>query len=210
MPKWVYEPSTNRYRDTATGRFIGQEKRVELRDEWTQSQKLVTDKLAEDYDSGKLSLSDFVKGMREEIKINNIEQYLLGAGGRNNMTPADWGRLGNRIKGQYEFMQEFGQDILDADPPLTLAQIQARARMYVDSSTAMYERANALAAGMPDLPEYPADGKQDCKSNCKCHWQIEDKGKAWEATWVLEETAEHCESCIDNANKWSPLVIEKA
>lgn len=219
MPKyWNYEQSTGQYRVTREGAtelgikpgtFVGQQRRIELRDEWSEAQKQITDKLAEDYDNGKIALSDWVKGMRQENRINYTEQYLLGKGGRNNMTQADWGRVGRAVRTQNEFLQGFAQDLMSKEPPLTLAQIQARARQYVDGSTSLYERANALGRGMPDLPEYPADGKQNCKSNCKCAWQIEDKGNFWECTWILDPEAEHCESCLENAGRYNPLKIPK-
>lgn len=218
MPNWIYEKSTNRYRVTKEGAdnlnlrpgtFIGQKQRAELRDLWTISQKKITDRLAIDYDNGKIPLSDWVLSMRQEIKISYIEQYLLGKGGRNNMTQADWGRVGNAIRRQNEYLQRFANDLMNKQPPLSLAQIQARSRQYIDSSTKMYERANALTRGMPDLPEYPADGNQNCHSNCKCRWNIKEFDDRWECTWILDMEAEHCDSCLSNAQKWNPLVIKK-
>ena len=218
MTNWIWERSTSRYRVTSEGAadtgqrpgtFVGQTKRVLLRDTWTESQKRVTDRLASDYASGKISLSDWALGMRQENRINYVEQYLLGKGGRNNMTPTDWGRIGRAVRQQNEFLQGFVNDLMSKQPPLTLAQIQARARQYVDGSTSMYERANALGRGMPDLPQYPGDGSQVCRSNCKCHWRIEGTDTGWDCTWVLEPSAEHCDTCIENAGKWSPLVVQK-
>lgn len=218
MPSWIYERSTNRYRVTKEGAdllglrpgtFISQSRMVEMRDGWTEAQAKITDRLAQQYDNGTIPLSEWVKAMRQENRINYIEQYILGHGGRNNMTPADWGRIGNAVRKQNEFLQGFAQDLMTKEPPLTLAQIQARARLYVDGSTAMYERARILVQGIPDLPQYPADGNQICKSNCKCHWQTQEFDDRWECTWVLEPAAEHCETCTSNAGKWNPLVIMK-
>lgn len=218
MPSWIYERSTNRYRVTREGAellglrpgtFIGENRRIELRDEWTEAQKLITDRLALDYDRGDIRLSDWVLQMRQEVKTSYIEQYLLGIGGRNNMTPSDWGRLGNALRNQYGYLQGFADDLMNRQPPLTLAQIKARMRQYINGSTAMYERARAKAQGAPALPEYPADGSQDCRSNCKCHWRIEETETEWRAFWELEGGADHCDSCLSNNAKWYPLVILK-
>ena len=219
MTLWIYNKASQRYHVTAEGAdalgikpgtFVGQASRVELRDAWTDAQKAVTDKLARDYDNGRITLSEWVTGMRQENRVNYVEQYLLGKGGRNNMTQADWGRIGNAVRHQNEYLQNFANDLMTREPPLTLAQIEARSRMYVDGSTAMYERANALAKGMPDLPAYPGDGQTQCQTNCKCHWQIVEKEATWEATWILEPAAEHCDDCIANAGQWAPLVVAKA
>lgn len=218
MTNWIYERTTGRYRVTKEGAadtgqrpgtFVSQTRRVELRDLWAESQRKVTDRLAADFHSGKISLSEWTNAMRTENRINYVEQYLLGHGGRNNMTPADWGRVGNAIREQNELLQKYANDLLTKQPPLSLAQMQARSRLYVNGSTAMYERGNALARGMPDLPQYPGDGSQICRSNCKCHWDIKDTPEAWLCTWVLDPGAIHCSTCVDNSAMWSPLVVRK-
>ena len=219
MPNyWRYVRSSGRYQVTRegaeflgvrNGTFISAARRVEMRDEWTAAQKLITDRLATDWYDEKIKLSEWLEAMRQENRINYVEQYLLGHGGRNNMTQADWGRIGQAVKKQNEYLQGFANDLMNRQPELTLNQIKARARQYVDGSTAMYERATALALGMPDLPEYPADGNQQCHSNCKCSWDIKDMGDHWICTWVLDMAAEHCPDCLENAAKWGELRVDK-
>lgn len=216
MALWEWNKKLARYRVTKegasalglrTGTIIGQAKMVALRDTYTAASIVETNVLSAGLASGEVNLTKFVLGMRQQVKDAYINQYLLAGGGRNAMTPADWGRIGREIRDQYGFLDKFAVDIQQGK--LTAAQIQARSNQYINGSTQMFERSNALARGLPDLPQYPADGNQDCHSNCKCNWDIQDRGTSWECVWVLDAAAEHCDTCIENAGKWNPLIIKK-
>jgi len=78
--------------------------------------------------------------------------------------------------------------------------------MYINSSIQSYERANARARGLPDLPQYPGDGNTRCLTNCQCHLSYEWADGAWLVYWNLGQ-AEHCPDCEAMASDWSPLEI---
>jgi hypothetical protein len=124
------------------------------------------------------------------------------------MTPADWGAVGRLVRDQYAFAHRFAADI--AAGQLSEAQIGARSGLYIDSSTQAFERGRSASYGLPALPEYPADGSQACRSNCKCRWDIRETEDSWECRWLLNRAAEHCDSCVANADRWNPLVLAKA
>ena len=90
------------------------------------------------------------------------------------------------------------------------------------SAAAMGEVAiEVLLAGM--LPEgtalfdlsveedhsFVVEGLVSHNTNCKCHWVIREFKDRWEATWTMSVLAEHCDDCLVNAAKWSPLVFRK-
>lgn len=205
---WTYDNTSRRYRNTTTGQYIGQRQMTELRDQFAAAKREGTQALAADLASGAKSVQEFDVAFRREIKTAYIDQYVLGKGGRGNMTQADWGRVGQMVREQYIFARDFARDI--ADGKLSEAQIAQRASLYFDSSTQAFERGRAASHGDLQLPEYPADGSQQCRSRCKCRWDIKETDDAWECTWRLNAAAEHCESCRDNAAKWQPLVVLKA
>lgn len=189
------------------GTFVSQAQMLTLRDSFIDSQKAYTNGLAAQLSRGDITIQQWTLAMREEIKTTYIAQYLLAHGGRDTMTPADWGRIGQKVRVQYEYLQKFAEDIAKGN--LTEGQIAARARMYVESSSQMFEQAHGAAVGMPALPAYPGDGKTACKSNCKCTWEIKDLKDRWECYWTLNP-AEHCSDCLGNAAKWNPLVFYKS
>lgn len=216
MTLWTYNPANGRYQLTREGAretgqrpgtFIGRNNRIKFRDRWVDSHLSIVDQLAIDFDNGSLSLNQWLIAMDEEMRISSRAQYVLGRGGLNSMTNDDWQLLSGYTNRQHDFLIDFARDIANKD--LSLAEIQRRARLYIEGSTALYERATAIAAIGLDMPEYPGDGNQICMSNCRCQWVYVDRGDRWECTWKLDVAAAHCESCLANAGQWNPLVIPK-
>ena len=166
-PLWEWIKKLFRYRNLATGRFIGPEQMLKLRDTFMDLQGEAIKKLGRDYAAGKLSLSDWVLKSREMIKQTYIDQYILGHGGRNSMSQADWGRLGQMLRKQYGFLEHFALDLesgryVDADGNILGDAIGSRLALYVNSSAQAYERGHVLGQGVPDLPAYPGDGSSEC------------------------------------------------
>lgn len=215
MALWQYDERSHRYRVTAegartlgrrAGTYISEQQIVGVRDSWVAVAKGRTDAIAGQYARGALDLQQWQAAMRQEIRVNFINEYMLGRGGRNAMTPADWGRIGQRVQVQYRYLDGFVNEI--AAGRLSDAQIAARARMYVEASSQAFERATVAARGAPDLPAYPGDGGTQCRSNCKCHWRITETETAWRAYWRISPV-ENCGDCLTRAGRWNPLVIEK-
>lgn len=153
--------------------------------------------------TGAITLQDWQAGMREQIKTLYLQQYMLGRGGLDAMTQADYGRVGGMLTEQYRYLDNFAREI--AQGKLSPAQIAMRARMYLDSSTQAYERGKAAARGLR-LPAYPGDGGTRCRTKCKCRWDIRNTEAGYVCYWRLGH-AEHCEDCVRNAAMWNPLVI---
>jgi len=202
---WQWDTASHRYRNTDTGRYLSNQQMLGLRDTFSAKQSAKVADLAGKVSNG-LTVAEWERSMRSTIRTSTVDQYVLGRGGRNAMTPADWGRVGRLVKEQYKYAGAFAQDIADAK--LSAAQIAARAQLYMASSTGAYERGRAASFKGLRLPAYPADGSQQCKANCKCSWSIEDLADRYEATWVLG-AADHCTTCVSNAGQWSPFVQVK-
>lgn len=146
-----------------------------------------------------------VTSMRDALRDTYAAEYMAGKGGRNAMTQADWGRLGHMLREQYVYLNEFATEV--ADGKLSQAQIAARANLYFNSATQAFERGRVAVRGI-SLPAMPGDGSSECRSNCKCRWEIEETATEWRCTWVLS-AAEHCPTCNERASKWAPLIIRK-
>jgi hypothetical protein len=202
MPRpWVFDATANRYRDPKTGRFIGRARMLALRDTFVEAAKETVAELA-----ARVAQPGWLEAMREQLKQVYIDQYCLGRGGRNAMTPSDWGRVGNMLREQYKYLNDFAADIVAGK--LSEAQIAARARLYMASSRQAFEKGKTYGAGIPPLPAYPADGSTACKSNCACYWSIEEFPNEYRCVWTLT-AAEHCPDCLERASKWAPYRIPK-
>lgn len=203
---WVWNESLQRYRSTETGRFLGPRQMLELRDVFAQAQRARTSELAARLTTGEITATAWQGEMKGIIKQTYIDQYVMAKGGRAQMTQADYGRLGNMLRDQYKYLQGFESDIKAGK--LSPGQIAARANLYVESSTQAYERGRAAALGVPKLPAYPGDGSTQCRSNCRCHWEIVPTDGGWDCFWRLGD-AQHCSGCQVNAGTWSPLQVSR-
>jgi len=146
----------------------------------------------------------FYQEMSELVKSVHIGMAMLGKGGRAQMTPRDWGHVGQELRRQYQYLTKFALEAPDLSP----AQVAARAGLYMEAATASYERANAAAAGAPDLPAYPGDGAS-CEggTNCRCSWEIVETARGLECTWVANDDPATCDLCEQHAKDWNPLVV---
>jgi hypothetical protein len=204
-PLWQYDAEAHRYREVSTGRFLSPDQQRALRDQFIDRQQVKAKDLAAQLSRGDLTLPEWERAMRGHVKGVFLDQAMLGRGGRNAMTPADFGRVGSAVKRQYQYLSAFSQEIAGGD--LSAEAIAARAALYTASATQAYERGRASAYGLT-LPQYPGDGSQDCRANCRCAWEIEEDETEWRATWSLGGK-DPCEGCRENAGKWNPLSVSK-
>lgn len=177
---YYWDRSTARYRDVETGRFVS---RSTIHNYVTQSISSATTASAVTEGgvisagtsvyanlaaAGLVTPEQFVDLMRGEIKREYIRQYLLGAGGRDQMTQADWGRIGGMLKEQYGYLNGFADAL--AAGQLSEAQIAARAAMYVNSAREAFNRA-------------------DWRSHLKAGYD--------EVRWVTNPMVENCPDCLE-------------
>jgi len=206
---WEWDQASKRYRNTETGRYMGGRQMLPLRDEFIDAQKAAAGDLADRLAAGEITTNRYVEEMRGLIKTTYIDEYALAHGGRNNMTSRDFGIVGNMCRDQYAYLNTFAGEINAGD--LSPAQIRARGRLYIESASQAYERAQAEVRGISGphaLPAYPGDGTSACRSNCRCSWEFRETETTWEATWTLHP-AEHCEDCLSRASEWAPYVVAK-
>ncbi|MDI9549637.1 MAG: hypothetical protein QM346_18745 [Chloroflexota bacterium] len=140
---WAYDLRAHRYRDNETGRFLSQARARELIGESLRAAGDAGDELARLMAGGRMSPEDWRQRMREEIKGEVIRQYLLGRGGREQMTARDWGSVGGVISDQYRHLDRKAGNFfsLVEAGELEEGEIARRTRMYLNSAREGHERA---------------------------------------------------------------------
>ncbi len=179
MP-FIYDPRLHGsgYRDTVTGKIISyQEVRTQL-EQLLRAASDATGTLSDLVSDKVIDAAAWRAALRQEIKDNYITQYLLGIGGREMMTAEDWGSVGGMIADQYRYLEGFYAEV--AAGKLSREQIDARSRMYINSSREAYERALARAS--------------------------ERRGKR-QHRWTLSP-AEHCDDCVALAGEGWKTAME--
>lgn len=156
------------------------------------------------YVTGSISANVFIRLVKQEVKNAAIVAYIVGRGGRSQMTQADWGRVGNVIKEQYKFLDKMLLDL----PNISEGQLRYRLAMYLNSTREAFERANEIAQGLPpnSLPAYPGSGDTICLTNCKCAWRIVRTKTGWNCYWELG-SSQPCETCKERSRSWNPYII---
>ncbi len=159
------------------------------------------DSLAERMYTGEISVGQWEESMKKLTRELHTSTAAIGKGGWDQMTPADWGRLGPVMKEQYRYLHNFAEKIAEERDTISLQTIKARAHMY---GNAAHNTAYMIEAGQvlsDKLPWMPGDGSTECLVNCKCRWELETVNKQGDfnivqATWKLGE-AEHCDTCLE-------------
>jgi len=110
--------------------------------------------------------------MREAIKDEYTQQYLLGRGGLSQMTQADWGSIGGMVADQYRYLGGFAREVAVGN--LSEAQVAARSRMYINSGREAFERARGRTEDEADEVAWtlnPAEHCPDCLDLAALGWQ---------------------------------------
>lgn len=146
--------------------------------------------------SGDIDLGQWQASMREELRRAHAMQIVAAAGGdRSAVDPNDWLKLGNTLKSQYIYLEDFAHQIKAGQ--LSDATIAARSQMYAGSSKVSYWAQVTRDAA---LPAQPGDHTTPCRSHCDCKWIRNADGSF---TWELG-TKQHCDVCPRRAVAWNP------
>ena len=178
---------------------------VAMRDYLTDFDNRVTT-LANRLAAGDINLATWRAQMGIEVRALHTFAHANGAGGFANLTPETIAAIEQKIAEQNTYLDRWVEQ-MSSQEHLSDEQIAMRARMYGGSGNASFHAGMATEVGMPTLPQYPGDGNTRCRTNCRCHLEIEtlEPGN-WDVYWRLG-VAEHCPDCIDLAERWSPLRI---
>lgn len=198
--QYTYDPKSRRFR-APNGRYVSATEILNIRDTLIAIRVERTTALVNMLYDGVITPNAFVVAMRQEIKNVTIMEYMLGRGGANALTSADYGRIGNLVKSQYRYLNNFTQQIMDG----TVSRERAidRAGLYMDTTRAAHERAKAVAWNV-ELPEYPG-----IHPRCSCHVELTEDGPDRVLAYWVTTSAKPCERCEANEAEWNPLVIER-
>lgn len=208
MP-YQYVRSLNLYREVATGRFVAKETVMGYVMQVISAGDNKGYSIATLYSTGQLSADDYGRVLKQSLKETYLQQYMLGRGGKGEMTQKDYGALGYMLRVRYQEINNYVAEIKqreDSGIPYTLDYLSNRNRLYYESSRQAYERGNSEAYGLPLLPAYPADGSTLCVSGCRCFWRIEKVAGGFDCFWEIVP-GKNCKTCLDRNRLWYPLQV---
>jgi hypothetical protein len=166
---WSYDRNSGRYRDEK-GRFLSQasvEKLVDARiDKLEASLKRFTRMLS----NGDITLDQWEASVREAIKGAHIQAAIVGYGGKDQMGSGEYGRIGQRLRSEYAYLQGFARDLLEQRVSSPMAA--ARIGLYAQSVRGSYWQGTEL--------------------------RKQQQGYGLMRR-ILDPQAQHCQDCLDHA-----------
>jgi hypothetical protein len=111
-----------------------------------------------------------------ELKRLHTQMMALGRGGWDQATPADWGRIGAKLKGEYGFLQGMIEEIAAGN--LSQAEINRRLDMYSSGAWSSYWK-----------------GRTSAKKAAGFNEEIR----------ILDVRAQHCVDCLALAGHWEKI-----
>lgn len=194
---WRYDPIAGRYRGS-NGRFLSQSAVEALVDGRINKLGALLRRLTNMLDDGSISLVQWQESVRQALKLAHTQAAIIGNGGRDAMQAADWGRIGQRLRAEYRYLESFARDLLagSISAPMALARVgmyaQAVRGSYWEGSSIRQERQGYslmrrildpqarhcddclgyAARGLVSIGSLPMPGQRcACMSNCKCRVQ---------------------------------------
>jgi filamentous hemagglutinin len=152
--------------------------------------------LSKRLNENQISFDEWKGQMREKIKSLHVLSAAVGRGGRRQMSKSDWGKVGAKIKKEYNFLENFAEEVKKGH--LSGSRLEYRASLYARSARTTFAEAEKTAnknvgkilcrrvvhaiesceecrawarKGFISIDKQPPIGSLICRSNCRC--QIE-------------------------------------
>lgn len=150
-----------------------------------------------------LGIDIWLPAMEREIAKHAAAAYMAGKSS-DELDAAALAKVVGQVQTQIGFLRNFAVEMVsDAE---FQAGYQARAESYANSIKEPYWEGKTEQV---PLPAMPGQGTQ-CLDNCRCKWRIVPLDKAagdYDCYWVLESGAEHCQTCLQRSEEWSPIRV---
>jgi hypothetical protein len=147
MATYRYSPGAGRFRDAATGRFVPEGAVREAVDQVVDAGTERIAGLTRQLQAGALPLARWQVGVASELKALHVATAMVANGGRASMAPGDYGRVGARLREQYQFLGRFAADVASGTQPLD-GRLLARAGLYGQAARAGFEAERRRLAGI--------------------------------------------------------------
>jgi len=193
---WV--DKLGKYRDLKTGRFVSEKLITRELDKVVSASAEAMKGLTRRMVDGSLSLPEWQLAMEKEIKLVTRQAAVIARGGLNQMSPADWGRVGAETKRQYQFLRKFANEVASGKQPLN-GRAVVRAGLYGESGRGAYQETKRSAAKRKGFTEERRvlGFAEHCESSGGLDGCVELAAKGWQPIGKLPRIGEspcrtHC------------------
>lgn len=172
LPQYLWNDKTAQYINARTGRFVPRsEIRAQL-DKVIDASTEAMRGLSQQLRDGAINLADWQMGMMQQIKTTHLAGAAMQRGGWQQMTQADFGRVGRIVRAEYRFLGQFANEIASG-------KVKLDGRLLVRAS------------------QYGQAGRETYLT----FWGLEGDKRGFDEERSILNPAEHCQDCIDQAAK---------
>lgn len=192
--QYGWNDAAGRYIELRSGRFVSESTVRAIVDQTLDGFGARMVALTDSLRGGQLGLSAWQAGMAQEIKAAHLFAAAAARGGWSQLSPADYGRVGQRLRVQYAYLRNRALAIQNGTQRLDGSLIQ-RTRLYAGAARGTFhavERVEVAARGFDQernvlapvencpgclaqtgrgwvaLGELIPIGQRDCIANCRC------------------------------------------
>lgn len=166
---WSYDRNTGRYRDEK-GKFLSKAAVEALVDGRINKLGTMLKRFTNMLIDGSITLDQWQGSVREAIKAAHIQAAIIGHGGRDGMGSPEYGRIGQRLREEYRYLQGFARDLLEQRSSRAMAL--ARIGLYAESVRGSFWEGSSI--------------------------RQEQQGYSLMRR-ILDPQAQHCQDCLDYA-----------
>jgi hypothetical protein len=171
-PQYLWNERAAQYSDRKTGRFVGRQVIRNQLDNVIDASSQVMRAISQQLRDGDIGLAEWQIQMMQQIKTTHLAGAAMQRGGWQQMTQADFGRVGQIVRREYDFLRTFAEQIANGEQKLdgTLAR---RAGLY----------------GQQGRPTYLV------------FWDSTAAQRGFDEERSILQPAEHCTECVSEAAK---------
>ena len=161
-----YNEQTKRFEDN--GKVIEAAAILLLIDRLTSVGKREAKRISGRLERGEISIAQWRVAIAELLKSAHIIAASVGRGGRSRMTQSDWGKVGNKLRWQYGFLDKFTRSIVSGAVVIGAGVIANRAIKYLSAPYISFQTAkqseHAIGVdGKPVLVRLVQNSKEGCE-----------------------------------------------
>jgi hypothetical protein len=144
---YTWDRSASRYRSGATGRYVARNEIVNLLGTHISGGENRVEALTRAMFEGTIAPATYAEQMRTQLRRLHLQNAALGAGGWDRLRPADYGRIGQRLRDDYGRINKLITDVQNGNA--TIAQALNRANGYVGNSRIAFWETERAAQSVP-------------------------------------------------------------
>lgn len=164
--RFQWDPRRARYYDVVTGRLVAESEVRRALAAALVAEQAGARATAADFVAGRMNEREFLLRMRTTIKNTQLMSAFTARGGVAQMTQADYGTVGQQVRVQYNYLDQFVNDLRSGKQKLN-GTLASRAVQYAKAGMQTHhriERRAKLDAGLDEERNilHPADHCGDC------------------------------------------------